>query len=68
MGEDANLTSALMVEYIKGLKGDKIGPNSVIATTKHFPGGGPMEDGEDSHFPWVSNNPSNSRTIADSEV
>ncbi|KAF4442832.1 hypothetical protein F53441_11622 [Fusarium austroafricanum] len=28
MGEDANLTSALMVEYIKGLQGDKIGPNS----------------------------------------
>ncbi|KAG7416368.1 putative beta-glucosidase C [Fusarium oxysporum f. sp. rapae] len=55
MGEDANLTSALMVEYIKGLQGDKIGPNSVIATTKHFPGGGPMEDGEDSHFPWGKN-------------
>ncbi|KAF4337506.1 periplasmic beta-glucosidase beta-xylosidase precursor [Fusarium beomiforme] len=28
MGEDANLTSALMVEYIKGLQGEKIGPNS----------------------------------------
>ncbi|KAF5618957.1 periplasmic beta-glucosidase beta-xylosidase precursor [Fusarium tjaetaba] len=55
MGEDANLTSALMVEYIKGLQGDKIGPNSVIATTKHFPGGGPMEDGEDSHFEWGKN-------------
>ncbi|KAF4965175.1 hypothetical protein FSARC_6993 [Fusarium sarcochroum] len=55
MGEDANLTSALLVEYIKGLQGDKIGPNSVIATTKHFPGGGPMENGEDSHFPWGKN-------------
>lgn len=54
MGEDANLTSALLVEYIKGFQGDKIGPHSVIATTKHFPGGGPMENGEDSHFPWVS--------------
>lgn len=54
MGEDANLTSALVVEAIKGLQGDKIGPHSVIATTKHFPGGGPMENGEDSHFPWVS--------------
>ncbi|KAF5611675.1 periplasmic beta-glucosidase beta-xylosidase precursor [Fusarium subglutinans] len=63
MGEDANLTSALMVEYIKGLQGDKIGPNSVIATTKHFPGGGPMEDGEDSHFPWGKNQtyPGNNR-------
>ncbi|KAF4949005.1 hypothetical protein FGADI_9290 [Fusarium gaditjirri] len=63
MGEDANLTSALMVEYIKGLQGDKIGPNSVIATTKHFPGGGPMEDGEDSHFEWGKNQtyPGNNR-------
>lgn len=55
MGEDANLTSALLVEYIKGFQGDKIGPNSVIATTKHFPGGGSMENGEDSHFPWGKN-------------
>lgn len=55
LGEDANLTSALLVEYIKGFQGEKIGPHSVIATTKHFPGGGPMEDGEDSHFPWVCN-------------
>ncbi|EKJ73041.1 hypothetical protein FPSE_06829 [Fusarium pseudograminearum CS3096] len=55
MGEDANLTSALVVEAIKGLQGDKIGPHSVIATTKHFPGGGPMENGEDSHFPWGKN-------------
>ncbi|SPJ79982.1 related to periplasmic beta-glucosidase/beta-xylosidase precursor [Fusarium torulosum] len=55
MGEDANLTSALLVEYIKGFQGDKIGPHSVIATTKHFPGGGPMENGEDSHFPWGKN-------------
>lgn len=53
-GEDAELTSSLLVEYIRGLQGDEIGPESVIATTKHFPGGGPMEDGEDSHFPWVS--------------
>lgn len=53
MGEDANLTSTLLVEYIKGFQGDKIGPHSVITTTKHFPGGGPMENGEDSHFEWV---------------
>ncbi|PKS08647.1 hypothetical protein jhhlp_005036 [Lomentospora prolificans] len=55
MGEDANLTSALLVEYIKGFQGDTIGPHSVITTTKHFPGGGPMEDGEDSHFAWGKN-------------
>jgi beta-glucosidase len=55
MGEDANLTTSLMVEYIKGFQGDKIGARSVITTTKHFPGGGPMENGEDSHFPWGKN-------------
>lgn len=53
LGEDANLTSSLLVELIRGFQGEKIGPNSVIATTKHFPGGGPMENGEDSHFAWV---------------
>lgn len=53
LGEDVNLTTTLLVEFIKGFQGEKIGPNSVIATTKHFPGGGPMEDGEDSHFFWV---------------
>jgi beta-glucosidase len=55
MGEDSDLTSALVVAYIKGLQGDEIGPHSVIATTKHFPGGGPKEDGEDSHFFWGKN-------------
>lgn len=33
-----------------GIPGEKIGPKSVIATTKHFPGGGPMDNGEDSRF------------------
>ena len=55
LGEDADLTTELLVEFIKGFQGEgPIGAHSVIATTKHFPGGGPMEDGEDSHFPWVS--------------
>lgn len=52
MGEDANLTVSLLVEYIKGFQGDEINSHSVITTSKHFPGGGPMEDGEDSHFFW----------------
>ncbi|OHW89802.1 glycoside hydrolase family 3 protein [Colletotrichum incanum] len=53
--EDAALTSELGVEWIKGLQGDELGARSVVATTKHFPGGGPMENGEDSHFPWRKN-------------
>lgn len=51
-GEDANLTAELMVAYIKAFHGDTIGPHSVSTVTKHFPGGGPEEDGEDSHFTW----------------
>jgi beta-glucosidase-like glycosyl hydrolase len=55
MGEDANLTSALVVAYIKGFQGEKLGPHSVSTVTKHFPGGGPMENGEDSHFVYGKN-------------
>jgi beta-glucosidase-like glycosyl hydrolase len=50
-GEDAHLTSEMVVEYIKGFQGETLGPYSVTTVTKHFPGGGAMENGEDSHFP-----------------
>lgn len=43
MGEDAHLTSRLVVAYIKGFHTKEFGPNSVTTVTKHFPGGGPME-------------------------
>ncbi|KAJ0120971.1 periplasmic beta-glucosidase beta-xylosidase [Diaporthe amygdali] len=54
-GEDAALTSELLVEYIKGFQGDEFGSRSVTTVTKHFPGGGPMENGEDSHFTYGKN-------------
>ncbi|KAI6254272.1 hypothetical protein MCOR29_004531 [Pyricularia oryzae] len=54
-GENAILTSELLVEYIKGFQGEEIGPRSVTTVTKHFPGGGPMENGEDSHFVYGKN-------------
>ncbi|KAF4784072.1 glycosyl hydrolase family 3 N terminal domain-containing protein [Colletotrichum scovillei] len=54
-GENATLTSELIVEYIKGFQGREIGPHSVTTVTKHFPGGGPMENGEDSHFTYGKN-------------
>ncbi|MFC4504983.1 MULTISPECIES: glycoside hydrolase family 3 protein [Streptomyces] len=50
-GESADLTGRLGAAYIKGLQGDALGPHSVAAMTKHFPGGGPQKDGEDPHFP-----------------
>ncbi|MEU8981050.1 glycoside hydrolase family 3 N-terminal domain-containing protein [Streptomyces sp. NPDC048309] len=36
--------------YVRGLQGAKLGPDSVAAMVKHFPGGGPQKDGEDPHF------------------
>ncbi|VUC23934.1 unnamed protein product [Clonostachys rosea] len=53
--EDAELTAELIVAYIKGFQGDEFGPNSVSTVTKHFPGGGPVENGEDSHFVYGKN-------------
>ncbi|CZT25869.1 probable Probable beta-glucosidase C [Ramularia collo-cygni] len=55
MGEDANLTSELVVAYLKGFQGEELGPHSVTTITKHFPGGGPLENGEDSHFTYGKN-------------
>ncbi|WP_406010969.1 glycoside hydrolase family 3 C-terminal domain-containing protein [Streptomyces sp. NBC_00637] len=53
-GEDADLTSQLVAAYIQGLSGPGggLGPDSVAAMVKHFPGGGPQKDGEDPHFPY----------------
>ncbi|KAI2473169.1 glycoside hydrolase family 3 protein [Annulohypoxylon bovei var. microspora] len=54
-GENAELTAELLTAYIKGFQGDKLGPYSVTTVTKHFPGGGPMQNGEDSHFTYGKN-------------
>lgn len=54
-GEDAELSSKMIKAYILGFQGEKIGPESVSCMTKHFPGGGPQEDGEDAHFKYGKN-------------
>ncbi|MEA5455561.1 glycoside hydrolase family 3 N-terminal domain-containing protein [Sinomonas sp. JGH33] len=51
-GQDADLTARLGVAYIRGLQGQALGPESVAAMVKHFPGGGPQKDGEDPHFAY----------------
>ncbi|GAB3608299.1 glycoside hydrolase family 3 N-terminal domain-containing protein [Humibacter ginsengiterrae] len=51
-GEDADLTSRLVVGYIRGFQGERLGTESVATMVKHFPGGGPQKDGEDPHFEW----------------
>lgn len=51
-GQDADLTSRLLVGYIRGFQGERLGPESVATMVKHFPGGGPQKDGEDPHFEY----------------
>jgi len=51
-GEDADLTSKMITQIVLGFQGTKLSPSSVAMTTKHFPGGGPQEGGQDSHFDW----------------
>ncbi|MEQ8712616.1 MAG: glycoside hydrolase family 3 N-terminal domain-containing protein [Cyclobacteriaceae bacterium] len=47
--EDAELTASLVKPYILGLQGDNLS-NGVACMTKHFPGGGPQQEGLDPHF------------------
>jgi beta-glucosidase len=54
-GEDAQLSSKLIAAYILGFQGDSLGTESVACMTKHWPGGGPLENGEDSHFSYGKN-------------
>lgn len=51
-GEDADLAANMIREIVLGFQGIKLNKNSVALTTKHFPGGGPQEGGQDSHFDW----------------
>jgi beta-glucosidase len=51
-GEDARLSAKLVAAYVRGLQGPVLGPASVAAMVKHFPGGGPQRDGEDPHFEY----------------
>src|SRR4051794_2099414 len=51
-GQDAETASAFVAAYLRGIQGDRLGPDGVACTTKHFPGGGPQADGEDPHFPY----------------
>lgn len=51
-GQDHELVAELVAAYLEGLQGAELGPESVAATTKHFPGAGPQAGGEDAHFPY----------------
>jgi beta-glucosidase len=49
-GSDARISAELAKAYIQGLQGVQLGPESVACMTKHFPGGGPQNEGLDPHF------------------
>lgn len=51
-GEDAELAAKMMKEIVIGFQGDSLNSTSVALTTKHFPGGGSGEGGQDPHFDW----------------
>ena len=51
-GEDANLSADMIREMVLGFQGEKLGDHSIAMTTKHFPGGGATEGGQDPHFEW----------------
>ena len=54
-GESADVAADMIREIVLGFQGKKLGIHSVAMTTKHFPGGGPQVDGQDSHFDWGKN-------------
>ncbi|WP_284036132.1 glycoside hydrolase family 3 N-terminal domain-containing protein [Neobacillus sp. 114] len=49
-GEDPKVVGDMNYQIIKGFQTDKLGPDSVSITVKHFPGGGARMDGKDPHF------------------
>lgn len=52
-GTDPALSGALAAAQIEALRaGPELGPRSVSAMVKHFPGGGAQKDGEDPHFDY----------------
>lgn len=51
-GESPEWVADVIREVVLGFQGEELGPVSIALTTKHFPGGGSGNDGQDSHFSW----------------
>ena len=49
-GESPELVSDIITRIVDGLQGEQLGPDSLATTIKHFPGGGPRENGFDPHY------------------
>ncbi|MFF1831477.1 glycoside hydrolase family 3 protein [Paenarthrobacter sp. NPDC058040] len=49
-GEDVEIASTMVAAFIEGLRGSAtLGPESLAAVVKHFPGAGPQQGGHDAH-------------------
>ena len=48
-GDDGEWVAKLVSAYVEGFQGKQLGPDSVLTVTKHFPGDGPVKDGNDPH-------------------
>lgn len=54
--EDADLNASIMRELVLGLQGGPVSSKTAVALTmKHFPGGGPQEQGLDPHYAFGKN-------------
>lgn len=51
-GEDAELAAQLTRAYVEGFQGERLGADSVLTVTKHWPGHGPVQDGLDPHLAY----------------
>lgn len=49
-GENPELVSEIISRLIPGIQGDSLSADSIAMTIKHFPGGGPRENGFDPHY------------------
>ena len=54
-GENSAWVAKMITEIVLGFQGNKLSSSSVALTTKHFPGGGATEGGQDPHFNWGRN-------------
>ena len=49
-GSNALLSSNMTIAYMNGFQGNTINSESVLTMVKHFPGGGPQQNGLDPHL------------------
>jgi len=54
-GENSDWVAKMITEIVLGFQGNKLSSSSIALTTKHFPGGGATEGGQDPHFNYGKN-------------